>query len=87
MTVQFILWSLSAFCMFSFVLFRTFCLFKKNCSWKKSPFRTKTLSRNFRFNGKLHDTDCHKCPYPLDEEEEKKLHETIRELKEMIEQL
>ncbi len=87
MTIQFILWALSAFCMFSFVLFRTLCLFKKKCSWKKCPFRAKTLSRGFHFGNDLHDADCHKCPYPFDEEEEKDLCETIKELKEMIEQL
>ncbi len=44
MTVQFILWAVSAFCMFPFVLFKIFCLFKKKCSWKKCPFRAKTLA-------------------------------------------
>lgn len=38
MTLQFILWALSAFCMFSFVLFKISCLFKKKCSWKKCPY-------------------------------------------------
>lgn len=87
MTVQFILWALSAFCMFSFVLFRACCLFKKKCSWKNCPFRAKTLSPDFHFGGDLLDADCHKCPYPFDEEEEKELNETIRELTEMIEHL
>ncbi len=87
MTIQFILWVLSAFCMFSFVLFRTLCLFKKKCSWKRCPFRAKTLSRGFHLGSDLHDADCHKCPYPFDAEEEKELCETIKKLKEMIEQL
>lgn len=87
MTFQFILWAVSAFCMFSFVLFKISCLFKKKCSWKNCPFRAKTLSRGFPFDCDLYDTYCHKCPYPFDEEEEKELNETIRELIKMIEQL
>lgn len=87
MTFQFILWAVSAFCMFSFALFKISCLFKKKCSWKNCPFRAKTLSRGFPFDCVLYDTDCHKCPYPFDEEEEKELNETIKELIKMIEQL
>lgn len=87
MTFQFILWAVSGFCMFQFILFKTFCLFKKKCSWKKCPFRAKTPSRSYPFDGALYDAYCHKCPYPFDEEEEKELNETIRELTKMIEQL
>lgn len=87
MTFHFILWVLSALCMFQSILFKTFCLFKKKCSWKKCPFRAKTLPRNFPFDFELHDANCHKCPYPFDEEEEKELDETIKELTKKIEQL
>lgn len=87
MIFLFILWALSVLYMLPFLLFRTFCLFKKKCSWKKCPFRDKTLSYDFYFGGNLLDADCHKCPYPFDEQEEKELQETIRKLEEMIEQL
>ncbi|MBD5508528.1 MAG: hypothetical protein HDR05_10930 [Lachnospiraceae bacterium] len=87
MTILFILWALGELCMFPVVLFRVFCLFKKKCSWKKCPFRAKAPSPAFPFGGNLLDVECHKCPYPFDEEEEKELDETIRELTEMIEQL
>ena len=87
MTILFILWELGVLCMFPVVLFRIFCLFKKKCSWKKCPFRAKTPPPAFHFGGDLLDADCYKCPYPFDEEEEKELDETIRELTEMIEQL
>lgn len=91
MTILFILWVLGEFCMFPLILlillFRTFCLFKKKCSWKKCPFRAKALSHDFNFNNTLLDADCPKCPYPFDEGEEHELQETIKKLKEMIEQL
>lgn len=62
-------------------------LIQKEVFMEKCPFRAKTLSRGYPFNGALYDAYCHKCPYPFDEEEEKGLNETIKELIKMIEQL
>lgn len=54
---------------------------------EKCSFRAKTLSRGFPLYCDLHDTYCHKCPYPFDEKEEKEFSETIIELTKIIEPL
>lgn len=84
MTLLFILWVLRILCMLTFLLFRTPCLFKKECSRKECPFRDKTLPCDFHFDSNLFYANCHKCPYPFDAEEEKELRESLENLLNMI---
>ncbi len=87
MIIIFILWVLGALWVFSLILFRISCLFKKTCSKKNCFFRNKTTLHNPYFSGGLLDADCDKCPYPFDKEEEAELRQTMERIKKLIEQL
>lgn len=66
-----IILSLGTLSVFTLILFRLSCLFKKTCSRKKCPFRYKLSCCDFHMGISLLDADCRKCPYPFDSEEQK----------------
>lgn len=64
-----------------FNAWRFVCLFRRSCKFKKCPMRaTETISCL-----EIEPHGCKKCPYPLDEQEEREREEDLRELKEMVE--
>lgn len=61
--------------------FKIVCFFKKSCTWKSCPFR------DTPYNNSISMCSCEKCPYPLDEEEEKEFDEEIDRLESLISDL